>query len=270
MDCILVGPGRAGLALSLRLVESGHRVVGVVARQDTDAAAAADRLGAVALDWDEDLPAADLLMIAVRDDAISSVAERLAPHAGAVDAVVHMSGLASVEALGAFDDRMIGAFHPLQTLPTPELGAKRLDGAWVAITARENYLADRLFELAESIGMHGFELDDDVKPIYHAAAAAAANFPLAALALSEELFDAAGVPFRAAGPLVRAIVENALEIGPRPALTGPIARGDIETVAAQLAAVRTLAPHLAADFAALARVTAAVAGTRDQIDGALE
>lgn len=270
MDCILVGPGRAGLALALHLVESGHRVVGVLARRESDALAAADRLGSIALAWDEPLPAADLLVIAVRDDAISSVAGRLAPHSGAVDAAVHMSGLTSIQVLDVFDGPMIGAFHPLQTLPTPELGAARLEGAWVGITARENYLADRLFEFAESLGMHGFELDDDAKAVYHAAAAAAANFSLTAFALAEELFAAAGVPFEAAGPLIRAVIENALEIGPRRALTGPIARGDVGTVAAQVAAVRDEVPHLAADFAALARVTAVVAGTDEEIEGALE
>ncbi|NIR35990.1 MAG: DUF2520 domain-containing protein, partial [Actinobacteria bacterium] len=110
--------------------------------------------------------------------------------------------------------------------------------------AREDYLADRLFELATSIGMHGFELDDSDKALYHAAAAAAANFPLAALAMSRNLFEAAGVPFDAAGPLVEAIVANAFEMGPADALTGPIARGDVGTVAAQLAAIRDAAPDL--------------------------
>jgi predicted short-subunit dehydrogenase-like oxidoreductase (DUF2520 family) len=216
------------------------------------------------------LPEADLMILAVRDDAIAEVAAELAPYADAVESVVHLSGLTPVDALDAFERQMLGSFHPLQTLPTPEAGAARLTGAWVAISAREDYLADRLFELATSVGMHGFELDDAEKALYHAAAASAANFPLAALSMSRRLFEAAGVPFDAAGPLVQAIVTNAFEMGPEAALTGPIARADVGTVAAQLAAVREHAPELAADFAALARVTAAVAGTSEEIDEVLE
>jgi predicted short-subunit dehydrogenase-like oxidoreductase (DUF2520 family) len=88
--------------------------------------------------------------------------------------------------------------------------------------------------------------------------------------MSRSLFEAAGVPFGAAGPLVEAIVANAFEMGPADALTGPIARGDVGTVAAQLAAIREAAPDLAADFVALVRVTAAVAGTSDEIERMLE
>lgn len=268
MDCILVGPGRAGLAISLRLQSAGHRIVGVLARDDGARDAAAARLGAAPLSWTDPLPAADLMLLAVRDDAIAGVAAALAPVAGAVDAVVHLSGVTPIGALEVFD-AMIGSFHPLQTLPTPEVGAARLAGAWVAITAREDFLADRLFEVATSLGMHGFELEDDAKAAYHAAAAAAANFPLAALAMSRRLLDEVGVPFEAVEPLVRAIVDNAFSMGPEAALTGPVARGDVGTVAAQIAAVRAVAPDLVADFVAMARATATAAGTADVMDEVL-
>lgn len=267
MDVILVGPGRAGLALSIRFVDSNHSIVGVLARDPADAADAVSRVGGRALGWDEPLPAADLLVLAVRDDAIGEVADRLGPVSGAVAAAIHLSGLTPVSVLEPLGPAMIGSFHPLQTLPTPEAGATRLEGAWAAITAREDYLADRLFELASSIGMHGFALDDESKAVYHAAAAAAANFPLAALAMSRRLFDAAGVPFEAAGPLVRAIVDNALEMGPSDALTGPIARGDVGTVRAQIAAVADSTPDLLDDFMAFVRATARAAGTRDLFEG---
>jgi predicted short-subunit dehydrogenase-like oxidoreductase (DUF2520 family) len=268
MDFILVGPGRAGLALSIRLNESGHRPVGVLARDPAAARQAAHRFEVEVLGWGKELPPADLLVLAVRDDAISEVASLLAPHVGVVESVVHLSGLTPVAALESFSGQMIGSFHPLQTLPTPEVGAARLVGSWVAITTREDYLADRLFEMATSAGMHGFELDDDAKAVYHAAAAAAANFPLAALAMSKRLFDSANVPFEAAAPLVQAVVENAFAMGPVQALTGPIARGDVGTVRAQLAAVRDAAPDLVDDFVAYVRATARVAGTGEEMEAA--
>lgn len=269
MDLILVGPGRAGLALSLASVGAGHRVVGVLARDPEDAAEAGDRLDAGPLPWDRDLPRADLLVVAVRDDAITAVAQRLAGRAGLVEGAVHLSGLKPVVALEALAGPPLGSLHPLQTLPNPEVGAARLEGAWVAITSTDNAFADRLFSFAASLGAHPFELEDDAKPLYHAAAAAAANFTLAALSMSRELFEAAGVDFEVAQPLIRAVVDNAIEMGPREALTGPAARGDVGTVRAQMAAVRSAAPHLADDFAAMVRATARVAGTTEVIEEAL-
>lgn len=272
MDIVLVGPGRAGLALSLRLTDAGHAVVGVLARDRTDAVAAADRLGGGPLRWDEPLPSADLLLVAVRDDAIEEVAVRLSRRAGSVEGAVHLSGVGSVDLLRPLGRTglAIGSFHPLQTIPTPEAGAARLEGAWAAITSDDDLFADRLFSLAASMGMRPFELLDDAKPLYHAAAAAAANFPLAALAMSQRLFEGAGVPFEAAAPLVRAVVGNALEMGPAEALTGPIARGDIGTVRRQLEAVRELDAGLAEDFSAMGRATARVSGTSDEMKDVLD
>lgn len=145
-----------------------------------------------------------------------------------------------------------------------------LEGAWVGVTTDSDLLADRLFALATSIGMHPFELADAAKPLYHAAAAAAANFPLAALAMSERLFADAGVPFAAAGPLVAAVVANAMSMGPRDALTGPIVRGDVGTVRAQLAAIEQAAPDLLEHFKAMGRATAAAVVSTDAMTEVLE
>ncbi len=214
MDVILAGPGRAGLALSLHLAASGHAITGVLGRDPDGLERAVSALSTARLEWDADLPAADLLVLAVRDDAIEPVAERLAERVGAVAGAVHLSGLVSVSALQALRGPSLGSLHPLQTLPTSEAGAARLSGAWVAITASDDLFADTLFSLASSLGMRPFEIDDESKALYHAAAASSSNYVITALALAERMFGAAGVPFEAAGPLVRAVIDNALEMGP--------------------------------------------------------
>lgn len=271
MEVILVGPGRAGLAVCLALVDAGHRVIGVLARDFEGLEAASATLPSGRwLDWHEPLPAADLLLIAVSDAAIPEVAERLAPHAAAVRAAVHLSGVTSVRALHPLAALCpVGSFHPLQTLPNPRDGRERLRGAWVAITSDDDGLFRRLVELARSIGCHPFALADERKALYHAAASAAANYPVAALAMARRLFEAAGVGFGVAEPLVRAAIDNALRLGPEAALTGPVARGDGATVRAQVEAVAAGAPELAADFTALARATAHLAGTGSDIEAAL-
>ncbi len=256
---VIVGPGRAGMSVGLAARRAGHEIVGVLGRSNVAARAAT--LGAPALDWDAPLPDCDLVVVAVRDDAIRPVAERLVPVAASSSAAVHLSGLTSVDALSAlgFAGLDIGGFHPLQTMPNPQDGAAALAGAAVGITA-DSPLEAKLEDLAISIGARPFKLEDGRRPLYHAAAACAANYVLTALALAEELFEAAGVPFGLARPLVSEVVANAFDVGPRDALTGPIARGDLGTVSAQIGAVAEVDPDLAADFKAFGRATARLAG----------
>ncbi len=270
MRIALVGPGRAGMALALALARAGHAIVAVAAREPERANEAAARFDAMPLSIGGTLPAVDLVVIAVRDRAIAAVAVALAPVIVDAGGVVHMSGATPVAALAPIAAAGIdtGSFHPLQTLPSPEAGAARLDGAWVAVTASSSFRRV-LHELALSFGGRPFDLDDEQKVTYHAAAAAAANFPLAALTVASELFAVAGVPFDAAKPLVEAVVANAFERGPTQSLTGPVARGDVGTVSAQLAAVAGKAPRWESAFRSFVAATADVAGTSDEFEDLL-
>lgn len=273
MRITLIGPGRAGTALSLAARTAGHDIVAVMARRWESARDAAARLGdPEALPLDAQLPPCDLAIIATRDGVIETVADGIAEQAGAAAAAVHLSGLAPIVALDALAGQglAVGSFHPLQTLPTPEIGADRLSGAWIAVTTPDENLRGMLRELAVSMGAHPFDLADDAKPLYHAGAAAAANFPLAALAMASDFLEAAGVPFEAAGPLVSAVVANAFELGPRTALTGPVARGDVGTVAAQVQAVTAAVPEWAAGFRSFVAELARVTGRSEQFRDIVE
>ncbi len=268
---IIFGPGRAGGALAIGLHRSGHAITAVVGRDTDRAMALAERVGAPALELGGDLPATDILLLAVRDDAIEEVAHLLASSSVQARAAVHVSGLAPVETLRelASVGLMTGSWHPLQALPNPQLGADRLEGSWMAISTHSHELADVLVAVSESLGALPFRLDDELKPLYHAGAAAAANYVTTVLGLAEALAAAAGVPFEAARPLVRAVVDNVFDYGSESALTGPIARGDRSTVAAQLAAIEVHVPHLAEDFRAFGRATARLAGTLETFEDLL-
>ncbi len=259
MDLIVVGQGRAGGSLTLAARAAGHDVVGVLSRNETG------DYGPL-LAWDTDLPATDLVLIAVTDGAVAEVAARIAPHITGKPLVAHVSGFVSLEALEPIRSRGldVGSFHPLQTLPEPVRGADALAGSTAAITGVDT-VVDVLAGFARSLGMEPMRIADHQKPAYHAAAAAAANFVVTSLAVAADLLDSADVPLDAVRPLVRQVIDNAFEVGPENALTGPIARGDFDTVRGQLAAATAVSEELGVQFRLLAEATARRAG-RDPAD----
>lgn len=257
MRLIVVGPGRAGGAIALAASAAHHEVVGLLARHPVD-------LPFPQLEWETPLPHTDLLVVAVVDDAINTVAQRLVSIVSGSVQAIHLSGFTSIVALQplAAAGLRIGSFHPLQTLPTPTVGAEALAGAYVAITGDKT---ESLFGFAESLGMRPFALADADKAAYHAGAAAASNYVVTTLALAADLFAEAGVPFAALQPLTESIVANVFKLGPVAALTGPVARGDRSTVAGQLMAAQRAG--VGDDFVTLAKITAHRAGTQDRLGG---
>jgi len=150
--------------------------------------------------------------------------------------VVHLAGSVGVDALApvaeARTDVDLGALHPLQTLPSPEAGAARLPGSWAAVAG-----SVRVPDLATSLGLVPFTVADADRAAYHAAASVASNHLIALLGQVERIASDARVPFAAFEPLVRATLDNAFALGPSAALTGPVARGDVDTVVRHLGAV---------------------------------
>ena len=146
--------------------------------------------------------------------------------------------------------------HPLQSFPTATIGLERLHGSWAAVAGDP-----QTSELARLLGLHPFELPDDQRLQYHAAAVVASNHLVALLGQVERLASGCGVPFEAFAPLVHASVANAFGIGPALALTGPVARGDLVTVEQHLA---TLDPGERDTYRTLAREVARLTGRRDR------
>lgn len=259
MRLIIVGPGRAGGAIGLASEQAGHEIVGVLTRRDADPRWPS-------LDWDAELPEADIVLLAVRDDAIPEVASRIAPFVSRAGVVAHLSGFTPVLALHEIQERgvAVGGFHPLQSLPDPETGAKALQGAFVGIDG-DQLGVDVLTHLASSLGMEPFRLDDAARPAYHAAAAAAANFVVTSLAVSADLYESAGIDPRVARPLVERAVANAFEKGPAASLTGPIVRGDIDTVIGHLEAAHEVSEYVGRQFRLMAEATTIRAGREEDL-----
>lgn len=259
MRLTIVGPGRAGGAIALAAARSGHRIAGVLSRSP-------DSTYGPPLSWDDPLPDCDLLLIAVRDDAIEEVSARLATVAASVPVAAHMSGFTPVSALDELARVGVarGGFHPLQTLPDPERGAAALAGAYVGIGG-DPQAVETLSELALSLGLTPFSLLDESRPEYHAGAAAAANFVITALATAGDLMQSAHVDPVVTRPLVERAVANLYETDAKSALTGPITRGDVSTVIGQLAAARRVSEGVGEQYQLMAEATAIRAGRKGDI-----
>ncbi len=220
------------------------RVVGAGGRVGSAVSARLAELG-VLLDGDEP----ELVLLCVPDRAIAEVARKLAPGPW----IAHVSGATPLSALDPHERRF--GMHPLQSFSRSH-GPEQLDGAWAAVTSESDAARDVGFWLAEILGLHAFELDDESRAAYHAGAAVASNYVVTLRHAAGSLLEAAGAPPEALDPLMRGVIDNGFE------LTGPIARGDWETVERHLATIREQLPELEELYLVLAEATAAIAGRR--------
>ncbi|MFL5919490.1 MAG: Rossmann-like and DUF2520 domain-containing protein [Gaiellaceae bacterium] len=188
-------------------------------------------------------PDSDVVLICVPDEAIADVAAGVpvGPWVG------HVSGATPLAVLESHERRF--SLHPLQTF-TRARGPEQLDGAWAAVTAETDEARAVARGLAETLGLKPFELDDAARPLYHAGAAIASNYLVTLHAVASELLNAAGAPPEALVPLMRRTIDNGFE------LTGPIERGDWETVETHRRAIRAARPELEPLYDVLADATA--------------
>jgi predicted short-subunit dehydrogenase-like oxidoreductase (DUF2520 family) len=212
----VIGAGRVGSAIAARLAERG-----LLAEPDD----------------------AELVLLCVPDSAIAEVAGSLAPGPW----IAHVSGATPLAALDPHARRF--GLHPLQTF-TRSRGPEQLDGAFAAVTAETEDARERGFWLARTLGLEPFALDDAARPLYHAGAAIASNYLVTLHRVAAELFRAAGAPPEGLVPLMRRTIDNDFE------LTGPIERGDWQTVEAHRRAIREVRPELEPLYDVLADATA--------------
>jgi predicted short-subunit dehydrogenase-like oxidoreductase (DUF2520 family) len=187
---------------------------------------------------------AELVLLCVPDAAIADKARELVPGPW----VAHVSGATPLRALEPHIRRF--GMHPLQTF-TRSRGAEQLDGAWAAVTAESEEARRFGHELARTLGLRPFDLAEEARSLYHAGAAIASNYLVTLHRAATRLFEAAGVPPEALVPLMTRTIENGFE------LTGPIARGDWNTVNAHVRAIHDGAPELEPMYLALAEATRA-------------
>jgi predicted short-subunit dehydrogenase-like oxidoreductase (DUF2520 family) len=234
----ILGAGRAGRSLARALRTGGVDIVGLHGRhtdieEHITAGAPPKSLGA-----------ATCVLVTVRDAQLEGALGTLAVASlGKNTVVLHASGSADPAGLTGLraNGHPCGTFHPLVALSDPANAPQVLRGAWIGIDGDEPALrvAERL---AAAVGAHVLRIPPGEKPRYHAAAVFASNFPTILMCLAEELLRevgiSPGVARQALHPLFASAVENLRGGTGASALTGPIVRGDVDTVERHLVALR--------------------------------
>ena len=269
----VVGAGRVGAVLGAALAAAGHTVVAVSGVSEASVRRAAELLPGVPVCSPYDvLERAELVLLTVPDDVLPE----LVTGAAAVGAfqpgqlLVHTSGRYGVRVLDPATraGTLPLALHPVMTFTGTAVDVARLAGASFGVTAPEP-LRPAAEALVVEMGGEPEWIDEEARPLYHAALAHAANHLVTLVAESADLLARAGVvaPGRMLGPLLGAALDNALRSGDL-ALTGPVARGDAGTVAAHVEQLGRVSALSRAAYVALARLTADRALTAGLLDPA--
>lgn len=260
----IIGAGRAGSALGAALAAAGYPLVGITARSPASVERAGRMLPGVPVRSIDELAAADVLLLAVPDDAIAEVAGRLDASPGQY--VVHLSGAYGTEVLAGAGGLPV-ALHPPMTFTGTAADLGRIGGMTFTATAPDE-ARPFVERLAKDLGAGVQWVAEEARAMYHAGVVHGANHLVTLLAQSFEVLRRAGVtdPSATMRPLLAATLDNTLRAG-HDALTGPIARGDADTVRAHLAALRALPGETPATYVALARATVALAAADGRLDG---
>lgn len=212
----IIGRGRVGTAIAARLTERGHQLVD---------------------------GHAELVLLCVPDAAITEVARSIEPGGW----IAHTSGATPLAALAPHTKRF--GLHPLQTIVLSR-GPEQLDGAWAAVTGEAEEAIERGLWLAGELSLTPFHIREEFRALYHAGAATASNYLVTLYRAATRMFERSGAPPEALLPMMQRVIDNGFE------LTGPIARGDWQTVEVHLAALRRYAPDLEPLYRALASALA--------------
>jgi predicted short-subunit dehydrogenase-like oxidoreductase (DUF2520 family) len=273
----IISAGRVGSAIGAALERVDHVVVAATARSETSRRFAADRLPDTLIRSPEQVAAdSELLILAVPDTELAGVVADLV-HSDAVapaTIVVHTSGAAGIGVLAPLAARGATplAIHPAMTFTGSDDDIARLTGCCFGITAADEIGYAVAAALVWELGGEPMRVADDARPLYHAALAQASNHLVTVIADAMDMLTAAlgspapeGVPVsRLVAPLARAALENALTRGDG-ALTGPVARGDADAVAAHLRALDGASPELMQAYRDLSRRTATRVHARPEI-----
>ncbi len=241
---LIVGAGQVGRGLFRAFRASGVDVLGLHGRRPSGWTTSFGALPS-------SLSRANTIVAAVRDEQIDDVLTELINERGSGSrgrlapgtVVLHTSGSAEPSLVLELTkyDLSGGTFHPLVPFANPERAPELLKRAWIGVDGDEQARATSR-RLAGHVGARTLDIPPSGKSAYHAAAVMSSNFPVVLAAIAADILTGLGIPGRSAQQAVHSLMEGAVsnlsDVAPHDALTGPIARGDADTVMRHLAALR--------------------------------
>lgn len=274
MQIALVAAGRVGTAVGELLLRRGHAVTGIFSRTPSSAARASVLLDAPVAASLERLPRFDTLLIGASEDGL----RELVPHLARLDlegvSAVHFSGPLGIRPLAPLRERGAEPFalHPVQACPTVEAAIDRLPGSAWGVTCGPEAEGWARWFVAE-LGGTPFSVSEDARPLWHAGAVVASNGIAALLTLGGALLSRAGVerPEQVLGPLASGTVANTVAAGlGGDALTGPVVRGEADSLQRHLDAIVAGAPESLEGYLLVTRAVVEAAATTGRIDARTE
>lgn len=265
---VIIGAGKVGVSLAFHLQKRGYPLAAIASRTENSLERAKRYVKAelFTLELKKAVEEGEIVFISTNDDAVSKVVERIGEEGGFKSGqfVYHLSGALSIDVLkpasnaGAF----VGSIHPMQTFPSIEAGIKKVPGTVFGVTGGKEALK-LAQELVEAVGGRLVEVRDEDKPLYHAAACIACNYLDALMYVAFKFYEKVGVgegeAWQAMKPLIQGTLDNIEARGAVEALTGPIARGDVDTVKKHLQAIKKSLPYFLPFYKELGKVTLRVA-----------
>ncbi|MCX2781896.1 F420-dependent NADP oxidoreductase [Microbulbifer thermotolerans] len=255
----IIGAGRLGKTLARLWQRQGIFQIGAVCNRSLESAVSACRfIGAgTPCPSVETMADADCWLIASGDGQIAAIATQLAPRLSNSTMVFHCSGALSSSTLSPCKPAAVASAHPVHSFADPERSVATLAGSCVALEGDQRAI-EHLSKAFSAIGCTPLTIAPEHKVLYHAGSVFACNYLTALMELSLRAFSAAGIDRQQALKLLKPIVlqtaENNMHLGPEKSLTGPIARGDAETVAAQLSSLQSTDTQLANCYRQLGQV----------------
>lgn len=245
----LVGAGAAGGAMVLALHQAGYPIIGVASKNQASAQRCSARIDCplVTTDPARVVVNADIIIIATPDDQIATVCESIADQ-GVIQPsqlFIHLSGALTSEVLEAAQRK--GAetlsLHPIQALADPVKGASLLKNAYFCLEGTAPAIA-KAMPLVNALSGKTLVIPASKKALYHATLCIASNYLVTLESVAVSLLEQIGID-RIAGmqallPLIQGSVENLSHSGLPNALTGPISRGDSETIAHHIDGLREM------------------------------
>lgn len=268
----IIGAGNVGSILAKAFYRHGYQLVGIASKTIVSAEKLAKQFDVMSTSKVAEITQhADVIVIATPDRYITQVVTEIAQDQGFQNGqmVLHTAGGLSNEVLhlaagfGAFT----GCIHPLQSFANRECNIEFLIDTYFALSGHEQVVKFGE-KMVHDFGGKSFILGNEDRPLYHAAACIASNYLVSLLHWAMKSYEGIGLSPKQAReallPLVQGTINNVQELGPIGALTGPVSRGDSNTIAAHLSVIRGQDEQ--ALYIALARHTLGIAIEKGTID----